>query len=326
MKTSGSTPRSTPILVILVIVLVLTLAAAAGAGFPGNVQAADTISFGVLPVIQALPLFVAKEKGFFAEEGLDVDLIRFQSGLEKDAAMAAGQTQGYFGDMLTSITLDANQIPVRMVATVYNTTGGERMFAVLAGPGKGDLSLGQLAEMGIAGSSNTIIEYVTRHLIESRAPEARLKLIEVKNILHRVPMLLEGQVAGAVLPEPLVTLVESRGATVIADDRGSGITPTVLIFRQDFLKDRPEDARGFLRAVTRASVLIGEDPEAIREVMIRNTRIPEPLQQSFAVPAFGPPTVPRRDLVMDTYQWLKERGVLKSELGFGEMVQGGLLP
>jgi len=296
------------------------------AAFPHPSVAAGRIAFGVLPVMQALPLFVAQEKGFFREEGLEVELIPFRSGLEKDAAMAAGQTQGYFGDMPTSIILDANQMPVLMVATLYNTTGDQRMFAVLAAPGTGKPSLAELARKGIAGSSNTVIEYVTTRLLQRESPQADLNLIETKSIPARVPMLLEGQVPGAVLPEPLVTLVVGKGAAVVADDRGLGITPTTLLFTRRFIEENTSDVRAFLKAVTRASAFISRDPESARPIMIKYARIPEPLQASLSIPAFKAPSVPDRELVMDVYRWLRGKGVLKSELEYEDMVRGDLLP
>ena len=311
--------RTTTITVLLILAAMVAL-------FPGSTKAADKIAFGVLPVMQALPLFVAQEKGLFAEEGVEVELIPFRSGLEKDAAMAAGQTQGYFGDMLTSMILGANLMPVRMVATIFNTTGDQRMFAILAAPGMGKPSLSDLARKGIAGSSNTVIEYVTTKLLESETPGAKLKMIETKNILARMPMLLQGQVPGAVLPEPLVTLVEGKGATVVADDRGLGITPTTLLFTNDFINRNTDAVRSFLRAVSRASALINQDQEMARPIMIKYARIPEPLQQSIAIPVFIPPAVPEKELVMDVYNWLNNKGVLKNELTFDEMVRGDLLP
>ena len=307
-------------------ITLMFIMAVTAAAFPGSTWAAEKITFGVLPVMQALPLFVAQEKGLFAEEGVEVELIPFRSGLEKDAAMAAGQTQGYFGDMLTSIILGTNLMPVRMVATIFNTTGDQRMFAVLAAPGMGKPSLTELARKGIAGSSNTVIEYVTTKLLESETPGAKLKMIETKNILARMPMLLQGQVPGAVLPEPLVTLVEGKGATVVADDRGLGITPTTLLFTKDFIDRNTDAVRSFLRAVSRASALINQDQEMARPIMIKYARIPEPLQKSIAIPVFIPPAVPENDLVMDVYNWLNNKGVLKNKLSYDEIVRGDLLP
>jgi NitT/TauT family transport system substrate-binding protein len=308
----------------LIVLMMFALTAAAVA--PPAMAKSEKISFGVLPVVQALPLFVAQDKGFFEEEGVQVELIGFRSGLEKDAAMAAGQIQGYFGDMLTSIIFGANQASMRMVATVYNTTGDQRMFAVLAAPGTGKPSLPDLAQKGIAGSSNTVIEYVTTKLLNKEAPGAKLEMVETKNILARIPMLLEGQVAGAVLPEPLVTLVEKRGATVVADDRGLGITPTTLLFTNEFIEQDTDKVKAFLKATTRAARFIRENPDGARAAMIKYTRIPEPLQQAFPIPAFGDPSVPSRELTMDSYNWLKAKGILKKELTFDEMVRGDLLP
>ncbi len=292
---------------------------------PSPAGAIETISFGVLPVIQALPLFVAKEEGFFKAEGIDVELVPFRSSLEKDTALAAGRIQGYFGDMLTSIIMNANHVPVRMVATIYNTTGDQRMFAVLAAPGKGKPSLAELAEEGIAGASNTIIEYFISKLLAGEAPGTRLNMIEAKSIPSRVPMLLSSQVPGAALPEPLVTFVEMKGATVVADDRGIGIAPTVLTFTNKFLSERRTDTEKFLKATTRASSLISRNPEAVRPTMIKHARVPELLQDSFAIPVFVPLSIPKRVLVMDTYTWLREKGVLNSELTWSKMVQEGLL-
>ena len=307
---------------IATLILTVTISAAA----PSLAIGDKAISFGVLPVIQALPLFVAQDKGFFEEEGVQVELIGFRSGLEKDAAMAAGQIQGYFGDMLTSIIFGANQASMRMVATVYNTTGDQRMFAVLAAPGTGKPSLPDLAKKGIAGSSNTVIEYVTVILLNKAAPGTKLEMVETKNILARIPMLLEGQVAGAVLPEPLVTLVEKRGATVVADDRGLGITPTTLLFTNEFIEQNLGKVKAFLKATTRAARFIRENPDGARAAMIKYTRVPEPLQQAFPIPTFSDPSVPSRELTMDSYNWLKAKGILKKELTFDEMVRGDLLP
>ena len=60
--------------------------------------------------------------------------------------------------------------------------------------------------------------------------------------------------------------------------------------------------------------------------MIKFARIPEPLQHTVAIPVFIPPAAPEKELVMDVYNWLYDKGVLKSELTFGEMVRGDLLP
>ena len=131
------------------------------------------LKFGVLPVIQALPVFVAAEKGFFKESGIEVEIVPFNSSMEKDVAMSAGAISGYFGDLMTPMVLRANGVPVKIVSTIFQTTPTQRMFAVLAAPGSVDKSLEELMEEGIAGSSNTIIEYILYQDIEVGRPARR---------------------------------------------------------------------------------------------------------------------------------------------------------
>jgi len=288
---------------------------------------ADKLRFGTLGVIQALPLFVAAEKGFFNEKGIQVELVNFNSAMEKDVALTAGQISGYFGDLMTPMVLRANATPVSMVATLFNTTGSQRMFAILSPPGGAQKTLAQVAKDGIAGSSNTIIEYVTARILEGqKIPVNSLNMIEVKNIPIRLQILLSGQAAGAALPEPLVTLAEMKGARVLADDAGKGISSTVLVFLDRFLKEFPKTVQSFLAGVSEAAAFINKHPEEARPIMNRYCQVPEPLHQRFAIPQFPKPTVPDAAHVMDVYQWLKQKGIIRTEMTYKQMVADGYLP
>ena len=286
-----------------------------------------TIRFGTLPVIQALPLFVASEKGYFAEQGINVELIPFNSALEKDVALTAEEISGYFGDMMTPMVLNANGIPVRMLATIFNPAKDQRTFAILKAPNSPNRTLKELNDAGIAGSSNTIIEYITQKILSFHGIQMeKLNMIETKNIPIRLQMLLSGQVQSAALPEPLVSLAELKGAGVVADDAGKGISPTILAFRMEFLKGHPAQTKRFLAAINKAVSFINQNPNEARPVMNRYCRIPEPLQRDFTVPTFPKLAAPAYNQVMDVYGWLKKKGIIKTEMKYIQMVSDVYLP
>jgi len=307
---------------VSVLILIVAVLLSASYAF-----AAPVIHFGTLPVIQALPLFVASEKGFFGDQGLSVELVTFNSAMEKDVAFTSGQIAGYFGDTMTPMVLEANKVPIKMVATIFNTTGSRRMFAILTPPQSPHRTLSGVASTGIAVSSNTIVEYIMTKLFESQGvSSSQINMIEVKNIPIRLQMLLTGQVEGAILPEPLVTLAEAKGARLLADDSGRGISATVLTFSDRFLGENPKAAKAFLLAVARASTFINGNPSDIRPIMNRNCQVPELLQQKFAVPAFPKLSLPDPNYVMDVYGWLRTKGIIKAEMTFKQMVADGYLP
>jgi NitT/TauT family transport system substrate-binding protein len=293
----------------------------------GKESAPPVIRFGTLPVIQALPLFVAAEKGFFKEEGLDVELVGFNSALEKDVAFTSGQIEGYFGDLQTCIVLNGNKAPIKIVAEVYNATKSQRTFAFLVSPKNVGQTLPEVLKEGVAVSSNTILDYLTTKFLAAKGiPLAQAHMVEMKNIPIRMQMLLGGQVSAAVLPEPFATLAEARGARAIMDDGGTGLSSTVLAFNERFLTQTPDKARAFLRAVGRASLYINGKTDDVRSVMNRECRIPDQLQKIFPIPEFPKLALPATGRVSDVYEWLREKGAVKRELTYRQMVADGYLP
>jgi NitT/TauT family transport system substrate-binding protein len=285
------------------------------------------VKFGTIPVLQSLPLFVAAQKGFFKEQGLDVEIVLFNSAMEKDIAFTSGQIVGYFGDLMTPAVLAANGARIKMVATNFNTTSTQRMFAVLASPKAKDPQPAAVARAGIATGSNAIPEYlIIRLLAAKNIPRKSIKLIDIKSIPIRMQMLLSGQVEGALLPEPLATLAETKGAKVLADDRGYGLSATILAFNTDFLKNGPARVRSFLAAVEKASAYINKNPDEVRGIMNRSCKVPEALQKSFPIPRFPALTLPDQARVVDVYRWLREKSIIKTDLSHKDLVADGFIP
>lgn len=283
--------------------------------------------FGTLPVLQALPLYVAHEKGFFAKHGANVQLVPFNTAAEKDIALTTNSIDGYFGDLVTPIVLKGNGRDVLIIATNYDTRHDRRMFAVLGKPGGKYRSLGDLADVPIAVSSNSVIDQVTERLLTAAGiPPDRVASLESKNIPLRMQMLLSGQVEAATLPEPLVTAALARGAVFLGDDSGLDTSQTVLVFSDRFLKDRPQVVKAFMKAVAEAHHFVNTQPEAVRSVMVEHTRLPEPLKDTYPVPRFPALRAPDRAAVQTIAEWLHRRGVIKSALTYEQVVNAEFIP
>ncbi len=285
-----------------------------------------TIRFGILPVLQALPLFVAKDVKLFDKEGISVELILFNTAAEKGIALKSGSIDGYFGDLFTPIVLEGNNVDVSVVATNYESTKDRRMFAVLVKPGSKISSVKEMADVPVAVSSNSVIDFVTeRLLINGGVPKNSIKRLESKNIGLRMQMLLSGQVEAATLPEPLVTAAEAKGARVIADDSGLPESQTILMFSSDFARKHPSAVKAFLEAVSKANRLIESEPAGAREVMTAKVRLPEELKDTYPVPKFPELHVPSEKTLSTAAEWLAERGVTDSVIPVEDIVDGSFL-
>jgi NitT/TauT family transport system substrate-binding protein len=286
-----------------------------------------TMKFGVLPALQALPLFVAESRGLFSKHGVDVELILFNTTAEKDIALVSGSLQGCFADLVTPMILKGNGRDIVVVAKTYDTRFDRRMFAVLSKPGSKVSSLKELEGKPVAISSNSVVDLVNEKLhVAAGVSKDTINTIELKNIGLRFQALITGQIEAAALPEPLVTVAISRGAKLLGDDSGLGESQTVLVFTGKFVNKNMELVRGFLAAVEEANHLINEHPDSVRDIMVDKVRLPESLKSKYPVPKFPTLAAPDRKALNTVLSWLNQRKVIHSDIEYEQAVNDQLLP
>lgn len=300
---------------------------AVGALFAGT-TAAETLRIGVLPAADSVVLHVAADESLFKAEGLDVEVIPFKSALELGAAMRAGRLDGHFGDLMNVFTQNERGVPQAVILTTTHTSPEQRAFGLVVSPKAAAeiRSLADLKSTETAMSSATIIDYLLdRMKTEKSLPADALKNLEVKQIPIRLQMLQTGKVATAILPEPLVSVVESRGGRVIWDDRGLNEALAVVALREEKLSK--ETVGGFRRAVAQAAKLIESDPDRYRAVMVKKGLLPAPVAQDYRMVRFsmfgtadGLPPLPSEADVTRVGEWMVKKGMIKSVPEFKRVV------
>ncbi|MDY6893413.1 MAG: MetQ/NlpA family ABC transporter substrate-binding protein [Chloroflexota bacterium] len=281
----------------------------------------SSIKFGVLPVVDTLPLLVADDEGFFEQENIDIEIIPFNSALERDAALQAGEINGYFADPLSAILMIDTDVDISMITVAYRANPEDRMFAIVASPESGFTELSQLKGVEVGISSATIIEYLLDNILaEHGFGEDDVKKLEVKQIPIRLQMLLSSEIEAALLPEPLVTLAESEGAKVLTDDRTLDTTLTILALDNSIMNDNRSLKERFLRAYGTAVDAINENPDGYRELLVANTRIPPEIEDEYVIPSFPLPDVPPEKDLAEVQDWLVQNGLIQEAIPYEEVV------
>ncbi len=301
--------------------LLAAIALVLGIGPCGTNAADQPLRLGILPVLDTLPLQVAVAERLFEKHGLNVQLVSFDSALERDAAMQAGQLEAYFGDMVNTVLVAQGGVNMRMVTVSYVSRPGQRQFALVGRPGLQAASLDQLPSGAVGLSNATIMEYLL-DLMEERGlvPRGRFERLEVKKIPIRMQMLMGGRLDLAILPEPLVSLAESQGARVFATDESLNVPLTVIGVLDRLLHDSAGTGEKFLAAYGEAVAALSTDPEKYRKLMAESCRIPESLTATFRIPAFPRPGLPPKADVDRLLAWMRSRGLLSRPLSADELM------
>lgn len=300
-------------------VLVLTLSSFANAE-------AMKMKIGILPVLDTLPLQVAVHDGLFADQGLDVELIRFSSALERDTAMQTGQLDGYFGDLIASYLLINSGVPMYVGLTSWRTTPNYPMFGIALAPKNKNHTLEQLKGSTLGLSKSTIMEFLADKIEQRLGVEkGHFQQMEVKKIPIRLQMLLSDQLDSAMLPEPLLSLAKLKGGGIFVTSDNLRLPLTVICLNRTFFKDGAEPYSHFIIAYKEAIRRLDENPEQYRSLMAETCRIPKPLVSQFPIYPYPMPSLPSESELDEVQNWMIEKGMLKERIPH-ELVLSPLIP
>jgi NitT/TauT family transport system substrate-binding protein len=310
------------IILFMLIVLAFTLAGCGGQSEPQSLRVA------VLPILDALPMHVALEKGYFAEENLDVELVTVNSGPERDQLMQSGQVDAMINEIVSVLFYNQQDTEVVIVRFARTATADSPVFSILAAPGSGIESVQDLAGVDIGISDATVIEYMTDRVLEHEGLTAdQIATVAVPRIPDRLALLQSGELKAATLPDPVTGLAVLQGATVVVDDSVlPEVGTSVISFSADSLQEKPQAVRGFLAALEKAVNDLNTNPDEFTPMLSDLGLVPEPLLATFQLPPYVTASVPSIAQWEDAIDWAMGKGLITTAPDYESSVDANFLP
>ena len=310
-------------LIVLTALLALVLGACAPSAAP-----ATTLRIGVLPILEALPMYVALSQGTFAEEGLQVEFIPAASAAERDQLMQAGQIDGMINDLVSTLLYNQQQVQIVIVRFARVASAQDPAYRILASAGSGITGIDGLRGVPIGVSEGTVIEYVTDRLLQAEGLTAdEIEIVAVPKIPDRLALLDSGELQAATLPDPLASLALQSGAVLIIDDTAHPEYGTsVLSFRKAIVDQNPQAVRAFLRALEAATAEVNADPGKWSTLLTENKLVPAPLVGTYQLPTFPSASVPSEAQYADVLDWAIAGGLITGSAAYADSVDDSYLP
>lgn len=313
----------------LVGALVLLLVGTACSGSPSS--GSSTIRVGYLPIIAELPLFVAVEHGHFADAGLDVELVRFESSPAASTALLNGDV-----DAVASIaTATALSMEVRDPGSVqFFALDAEDTEDCLSGiVAHPDSGIGEVADLrgrdvGIfpGPTAGTFYDLVFEH--HGLDPDRDLSIVELESSLQ-LAALRDGQVDALATYEPMATTAALHDDAVrVADcpiERtvGAPWQAGAWVLNEEFATADGDDAERFVEAIYAAIDDLRSQPDDARRLLVEYTAIPEDV--AARVPILPITTADEMDYggLAEHIRTLHDAGVLGEEVDVSSLVVVG---
>lgn len=303
--------------------LIFTLLLIAGCGTTSEEKKAERLpklTIGLMPDTDSIPFIIAAERGYFAEEGVEVELVPFKSAMERDAALQSGNLDGAVSDLLAVIFARSGGFSLH--ATSY--TDGN--YNLIAGGNAGISSAADLHGKEIAISRNTIIEYVTDEILAVNGMgEQDVSKVVIPQIPVRLEMLQSGNLAAAVLPEPMANVAVASGSRYVTGSGDLGINPGVIVFSDASIQEKSASVRVMYRAYNKAVEYLNHTPRAeYIDLVMEKSGFPAPARDALELKPYRPAGLPAEKDVEEAVHWVKSKD-LAGDYRYDDLVSKLLL-
>lgn len=264
------------------------------------------LSFGIMPDVDSIPILIAKQQGYFEDEGLNIDIETFRSAMDRDSALQSGNIDGCISDALAAVFAASGGFDVK----ITSLTNGS--YKLLAGKNKGINGINDIKGKSVGLSRNTIIEYMTdmMALKEGIDPE-EIEKTAIKDMPVRLEMLQNGNIDLATLPEPLASVAAANGAMIIGSSEQLGINPGIILFTFSAIDEKEDSIRAFYRAYNKAvDYLVKARLEDYADMLISEAGFPEAIRENLMLPAYTKADMISENEYIKAAEWIADRRLI----------------
>lgn len=264
-------------------------------------EAPKTLAIGLMPDVGAAPFIIAKEMGYFEEEGLDVTIEVFKSAQDRDTAFQTGNLDGVMSDFLALVFFNDNGFPVKATSATYGN------YRMVTSPEKSAMTLSDLRDISVGLSTNTVIEFATDMIVDANDSEG-VEKVAIPKIPLRLEMLKNNEIDVATLPEPLASAAVLSGGVIVTDSLAAGYDPGVFLFSDKALEEKGGQLEGFYEAYDRAVAYLNTTEAATYfPLLVEKLSFPPVLEGQFDMPTFKAHNKPEALDLKVVNQWLLDK-------------------
>lgn len=281
-------------------------------------EGATEVTFGYIPVSIFAPVYVAYEKGYFAEQGLDVTLEVLPGGSDMVLLTATGDMDMAIGGIGPAYWNATSQgLGVEIVAPGHQEGSPVASPLMISRQGCEDgtiTSVADLAGKRVSVNAPGATELWLDIALETGGLSIEDVDLQYMSFPDAVVALDSGALDAAIVGEPLATKAEQDGLAVrlAPEFPVEGIQPTMLFGNREWMAANPDAAAGVIAGYLRAARDLAEnfnDPVHLA-IIEKYTGVPAALIAASVKPVYATDGTINFDSLSQLQTFFGERGLL----------------
>lgn len=311
------------ILSVLIIALIVVVAFFV---FQPKQEETKVVKIGHLPILASLPLYVAQENGYFAEQGIEIEVSKLQSSNQLVDALVRGDidvvVESSAVPALIVETIDPNKLKIFSVSDITPETPFDSIIV------KADSKLEKLEDLenkkiGVFPGS-TATNLLKKYLTEKGIDVSTIEFIKIIPP-NQLSALYEGSIDALHSYEPSTTIaIESGNAkkiygSVYADQLNHNPQGVSLISTK-FLNSNPKLAKKTISAFDKASDFIKQNEEETRKIIVKYVAVDENVANNVVLLYMGRSDEIDVEILQDYADMIFEIGELENEIDVSNII------
>jgi len=297
---------------VLLVVLVAMILLMPG---PAKTQ----VSIGYRDHIGYLPYYVAMEKGYFSEQGLEINPVVFANTNQMISAVASNNVQATIGGANLQTVYGAEEKSpgsLKVFGTLEASKGS--MFNCIMV--KKDSAINDISELkgkkvGAQPGSFPPL-YIDATLNTVGLTKSDIEIIELDPSLQ-LSALESGQIDALVAIEPVCTFGVNKGsAEIIYNDPIANLAVTFAssVLNADFANKNPETAAKIVKATDKAIDFIRQNPQESLDIAAKYANYDPALMKGMKTPLFSKSTEIKAENMQELADKLYSSGLMKTRV------------
>lgn len=258
-------------------------------------EGATKLSVGYMPLSIYAPIYVAYAKGYYAEQGLDVELQSFTNGTDMTVLTSTNDLQiGLTGVGPAFWNAIDQGLPLKVIAPGHaegSPVASPLMISKKACEEGTITSVADLAGKRVSVNAPGGTEFWLDAALRTAGLTIKDVDLQFLTFPDAVTALDAGALDAAIVGEPVATQAEQQGLAVrlLPDFPVQNIQPTMVFANQGWLDENPDAAAGFVAGYLQASRDLMESPNDPLNLAIINayTDVPVDLVAESVKPVYA---------------------------------------
>ncbi|HVO41973.1 MAG TPA: ABC transporter substrate-binding protein [Aggregatilineales bacterium] len=231
---------------------------------PASAASPVTLKIGYAVWVGYGPLFIARDKGYFADEGLDVQLVKVADPKERFTAIAGGKLDGLVTTLDNMTQYWKTDVPFKAFLALDESAGGDGIVTADDSIQTVKDLKGKQVGVNVGSVSQFFLEYVLQQNGMSGKDVTIVKMLQ-----DDVPAALAAKrIDAGVTWEPnLAKAVQNGARRLITSKDTPGLIVDGLMLRSDVIKANPNAPKGIVNAWYKAIEYWKANPDDADSIM-----------------------------------------------------------